>query len=187
LAEPWKKRVFVDDDEQLKRPRYFDGKVLSANDFTTEQEYHRAKQRRHNRYLHGWGVVSGFSVSVRDDSVIVESGVAIDCAGNEIFQKSHTMNALLNGPSRLYVVVEYYESTVDPVPQPLDYDCASEQGQAYAWIEEASRVYIIDVDPTLDHDEVGPGSCGCGRQHPMAIACLVKEPKAWSVIPYGRR
>ena len=77
------------------------------------------KLRRHNRYLHGWGVVSGFSVSVRDGSVIVESGVAIDCAGNEIFLKSQTMSALPESANRLYVVVEYYESTVDPVPHEL--------------------------------------------------------------------
>ena len=177
----------MDDDEQLKRPRYFDGEILSANDFTTEQEYHRAKLRRHNRYLHGWGVVSGFSVSVRDGSVIVESGVAIDCAGNEIFLKRQTMSAPSESANRLYVVVEYYESTVEPVAQLLDFDCASEEGQGDAWIEEAPRIRIMDVDPNLDHDEVGPGSCGCGRQHPMAIASLVKESKAWSVIPCGQR
>ena len=177
----------MEDDELLKRPRYFDGKFLGVNDFTTEQEYHRAKLRRHNRYLHGWGVVSGFSVSVRDGSVVVETGVAIDCSGNELFLNGQTMSALPESADRLYVVVEYYESTINPVPQLLNPDCASEQGPADAWIEEASRICITDVDPNLDHDQVGPGSGGCGRQHPMAIACLVKEPKGWSVIPRGRR
>ena len=72
-------------ENQLKRVKYQHGMVLTAEDLTAEQEYLLRKQQRHNRYLHGWGVVFGLSVSVVDDEVIVEPGMAIDCAGNEIF------------------------------------------------------------------------------------------------------
>ena len=48
----------------MKRVRYFPGQLLSAADFETEQSYLRAKRRLHNRWLHGWGVVGGLTVSV---------------------------------------------------------------------------------------------------------------------------
>ncbi len=47
----------------VKRPHYFTGQILSADDFTAEQEYHIGKQRRHNLHCHGFGVVHGLKVS----------------------------------------------------------------------------------------------------------------------------
>jgi hypothetical protein len=48
--------------EQLERLRYFPRQLLTADDMRVEQEYFREKMRRHNRYLHGWGVVCGCAV-----------------------------------------------------------------------------------------------------------------------------
>jgi hypothetical protein len=48
--------------EQLERVRYFPRQLLTADDMRVEQEYFREKARRHNRYLHGWGVVCGCTV-----------------------------------------------------------------------------------------------------------------------------
>ena len=48
--------------EQLERVRYFPRQLLTADDMRVEQEYFREKARRHNRYLHGWGVVCGCAV-----------------------------------------------------------------------------------------------------------------------------
>ena len=41
----------------MKRVWYFQGQLLSAADFETEQSYLRAKRRLHNRWLHGWSEV----------------------------------------------------------------------------------------------------------------------------------
>ena len=38
---------------------YHFGMLLGVDDFETEQAYHRAKQRLHNAWLHGEGVVWG--------------------------------------------------------------------------------------------------------------------------------
>ena len=38
----------------VKRPNYFTGQILSAEDFTAEQEYHKGKQRRHNLHCPGF-------------------------------------------------------------------------------------------------------------------------------------
>jgi hypothetical protein len=46
----------------LERPRYFARQLLTPVDLTLEQQYFRDRLRRHNRLLHGWGVVCGLAV-----------------------------------------------------------------------------------------------------------------------------
>jgi hypothetical protein len=76
--------------ETLKRPNYFFGKLLGAADLQLEQQYHLEKHRRHNRHLHGFGIVSGLEVRVEatsdsdGDRIAVEPGYAIDSCGEEI-------------------------------------------------------------------------------------------------------
>lgn len=74
----------------LERVRYFSRQLLTADDMTADQEYFRAKMRRHNRYLHGWGVVCGMLVSVapandRPWQVQIGSGYALGPYGDEIY------------------------------------------------------------------------------------------------------
>ena len=47
----------MDADTALERVKYFQGQMLSVSDLEAEQEYFLARLRRHNRHLHGWGVV----------------------------------------------------------------------------------------------------------------------------------
>jgi hypothetical protein len=49
-------------EESVERMRYFPRQLLTADDMRVEQEYFREKARRHNRFLHGWGVVCGCTV-----------------------------------------------------------------------------------------------------------------------------
>src|SRR6185369_2413707 len=71
-----------------KRVNYFEGKLLSADDFTAEQHYLIEKRYLHNRLLHGSGIVSGLAVSLSSDqsapAVIVEPGIAVDRCGREM-------------------------------------------------------------------------------------------------------
>ena len=46
-------------DEPLLRLRYFPGQLMTADDMRAEQEFLLKKARRHNRFLHGWGVTCG--------------------------------------------------------------------------------------------------------------------------------
>jgi hypothetical protein len=46
----------------LARVRFYPRQLLEAEDLRQEQAYHRERMRRHNRYLHGWGVVAGCQV-----------------------------------------------------------------------------------------------------------------------------
>ena len=69
----------------FERPRYFAGKLLTAEDLELEQRYHIEKRRLLNRMLHGAGVVSGLDVVAgTGDTVTVEPGLALDACGREI-------------------------------------------------------------------------------------------------------
>lgn len=54
--------------QTLERVRYFPRQLITADDMTLEQEYFRQKMRRHNRFLHGWGVVCGGLVEAAPDA-----------------------------------------------------------------------------------------------------------------------
>src|SRR5215831_10675716 len=76
--------------ECLCRPRFFAGQLLSDEDLNRLDHYVVAKNRLHNRYLFGTGVVCGLEVvcSTCDpaggDSVIVKTGYALSPCGNDI-------------------------------------------------------------------------------------------------------
>jgi len=42
---------------KLERVKYFNRMLLTADDMRTDQDFVLQKLRRHNRFLHGWGVV----------------------------------------------------------------------------------------------------------------------------------
>ncbi len=73
----------------LERPKYFCGQLLTDDVLNAEQKYQREKNKLHNRYLHGWGVVCGLEVTCYSKcgtkgEVLVKQGYAIDCCGNDI-------------------------------------------------------------------------------------------------------
>jgi hypothetical protein len=69
----------------FERPRYFAGKLLTAEDLELEQRYHIERRRLLNRMLQGAGVVSGLGVLAdAPGSVTVEPGFALDPRGREL-------------------------------------------------------------------------------------------------------
>jgi hypothetical protein len=71
--------------EAPRRVNYFSGRLLSAEDFQTEQSYWLGKHRSHRRHQHGSGVVCGLAVTPSGcGGVTVEPGLAIDGFGREI-------------------------------------------------------------------------------------------------------
>jgi hypothetical protein len=175
--------------EELRRCRYFTGHLLQADDFTTEQAYFVEKHRRHNRYLHGWGVVRGFEVSVLGSDVVVRPGVAIDCAGNELHLDNQVRIQVPKKGRAAYVVAEYREIENSPVPRPSSSDPAGGDlsGTSYARIEEACEVSLTTKDPASGHYGMGPGTPGCGHQHPVPIARLQRRTADWAATRCGQR
>jgi len=77
-------------DPKPPRVAYTLGRMLGAEDFQAEQNYHRSRMARVLRTLHGTGTAFGLSVSIKQDNnadnveVRVEQGMAIDRAGRVI-------------------------------------------------------------------------------------------------------
>jgi hypothetical protein len=69
------------------RPQFFAGQLLTEDDLQSLDDYVVAKNRLHNRYLFGSGVVCGLTVTCEPcggGKVIVNPGYALDCCGNDI-------------------------------------------------------------------------------------------------------
>src|ERR671926_474960 len=70
-----------------ERPRYYSRQLITPDDMTLEQDYFRTKLRRHNRFLHGWGVVCGAEVAEANKpwKVVVKAGYILGPFGDEIY------------------------------------------------------------------------------------------------------
>jgi len=119
----------------FERNNYFYGKLMTVRDFFAEQCYFNEKRWLINRMVHGWGVVCGLDVMLKEgktDEVIVTPGLAIDCCGREILvceeQKVQLIpvesechkekGAKEEGVKNLVICLEYYECKTEPINLP---------------------------------------------------------------------
>jgi hypothetical protein len=77
----------------IERPHYFPRQLVTPAELNLESQYFVDRMRRHNRMLHGWGVVCGAQVcrvpaagcaSAEPWKVAIRPGFVIDGHGNEI-------------------------------------------------------------------------------------------------------
>ncbi len=144
-----------------ERNQYFYGKLLSVEDFQSEQKYMNDKRRLINRFLHGCGVVCGLNVVQVDDCTLsLEPGLALDFAGREIMVDTPVTRKLSmikgfdsyteedENSSYLYLCIEYAEKDKDPV-----YNVAgSASGRAdFNRIEEGFQIYLSSHEPEEDN------------------------------------
>jgi competence ComEA-like helix-hairpin-helix protein len=123
-----------------KRVRYFTGLVLGPEEFQADQRYFMARDERHQRALHGYGVVSGLAVTPRADpdtgapQVVVAPGQAVtprgasvcvplaQCADLNLWLEGHRDDLLGSPPTllpdtaTLYLVLCARECDTDAVP-----------------------------------------------------------------------
>jgi hypothetical protein len=127
----------------ISRLNYFFGRLLTADDFTTEQKYHREKQRLHNLHCHGPGVVQGLKVSTAHKNsgwtVTIGPGVAIDPAGNEIQLCTTAKLPLPASPTALQVGIRFSERLSAPIPSISDPASPSSQASR---VEEGCEVVL---------------------------------------------
>jgi len=147
--------------DPLVRPRFFAGRLLDAATLEAEQDYQREKLRRHNRALHGFGIVSGLDVHIDANGatprVTVAPGYAIDCCGEEIELCERVMLQLPLDADEAFVSLRRWERASDPVPGP--------NGPEATRIEEAC---IVAISPRV------PGMA-------LALARMVHQPGGWSI------
>lgn len=151
--------------ETLVRPRYFTGQLLTADELNCEQTYIAARQRLHNRFLHGTRgrIVMGLQIAWQENgqSVTVAAGYAIDYCGNDIvvpaavaFDVSSHIRAQANIP--------LYQRGTAWNPAKI----ASEVG-----MQTDSRQYWL----TLAYDEQETRPTNALRQNEMAAVEVTKD------------
>src|SRR3954469_17305722 len=75
----------VGDTVSLERSRFFPRQLVGPDDLTQDQVYFREKLRRHNRLMHGWGIVCGAAVRHEEGcTAIVSPGYLLGPYGDEI-------------------------------------------------------------------------------------------------------
>lgn len=171
---------------RLHRLNYFDGRLLTAEDFRDEQAYLLGRARRHNRHVHGWGVISGLDVRVTGNFVEVSPGAAIDCAGNELVVENGVALSMPPQARRLVALLRYVEHGADPLPA-LQADPAAGEGAQFSRIEEGCELHLDPVFVVDLHPALLPGSPGCGEAHPVPIALVQRQRTVWRVKPLSRR
>jgi hypothetical protein len=154
----------------LRRVNYFEGRLLSAEDFQAEQEYHREKSRRHNRRLHGCGVVRGLTVSLAGGAsrpaITVKPGVGIDATGNQLELDAERSVPIAVKARAFLVVLRYVERPVEPVPSFGTSGDADTMG--YARIEEDCELVLLPDDPPRRSDDAG-----------LSLALYVRSGTIW--------
>lgn len=117
-------------NSSFERNRYFNGKLLTTNDFKMEQNYFNNKRMLINRLFFGAGIVSGLNVidSPDEGAIHIGKGIAIDSFGREVILEKDKklekdeikkllkdMNGEPDGFVDLYLCIKYKEEEKDLV------------------------------------------------------------------------
>jgi hypothetical protein len=145
----------------LERPRFFPRQLVTPDDLTLGQDYVREKMRRHNRYLHGWGVVCGAMVDfpktkpAKPGNVVIHPGYILGPCGDEILLDRDICFDVRNKC--------YTGSTADPcddIAPPCGCGCGGSSGGRQihdgAWLI-AVRYKEFPSNPV----RMSQGGCGC--------------------------
>jgi len=170
----------------LERTRFFPRQLIAPEDLTQDQLYFREKLRRHNRLLHGWGVVCGCKVKRVVDkagkpkawSVVIEPGYVLDLFGNEIpINQEVTLDIRREG-------LDGYG--VGPCSDQLDPWCSEVEVERPAGVPlyVAVRYAECQSRPVRVH----PAGCGCDEteceysriRDSYAIKVLTRLPSTYS-------
>jgi hypothetical protein len=158
-----------------KRVRYFSGQLLSADDFTAEQNYFLGKQKTVNRLLLGYGVASGLDTTVGGGTVTVSPGLALDRRGNEIIVNRSIALKIPGGRKPVFLLLEYLEKETDPVP--------AGHGMQASRIEEGFRLAFASV-PSPGAVPLAKLTRRSGR---WSLSQGFRVPRSRCGIPAGRR
>lgn len=164
-----------------ERPRFYAGQLVTSDDLTLEQDYFRAKLRRHNRFMHGWGVVCGATVvpSNQNWKVIVKSGYVLGPYGDEIYIETDqcidvrvpcTPPSTSSGgceeaqpapPTNAtqYVVVQYVETQTRLVSVPQGGCGCNDNACQYTRYRDGYQICILDHCPNAsDPQDINLGN-----------------------------
>lgn len=127
-----------------KRPNYFIGKLLTAEDLQREQEYHLDKLRQLTRVVLGVGVVDGLRLSSRGQQVTISAGVAVDGAGRVLELPESCRFQLPAGAAAWNVFIGLNEVPCDPQPV-IPGNIETDTQAVFGKIQEITRVWIEEA------------------------------------------
>lgn len=176
------------------RPLYEAGGRLAAADLRDEQEYRRQRLRRHNRVLHGWGVVCGLAVVAapnRDHPWMVRvcPGYALGPHGDEILVGCAVPfdvgAALWQAPARtrvVFIAIRADEAAGEPVPVvPAGCGCP-EPAIEPSRVRDGFRIAALWKPPLAVRERVadpcrpGPVACPPCPESPWVPLARVRLP-----------
>ncbi|MCP5070124.1 MAG: hypothetical protein GY946_26450 [bacterium] len=164
------------DEAGLLRTRYYPRQLVGPEDLTADQDYFMQKLRRHNRLLHGWGIVCGVCLrrGEGDCEIIVEPGFILSPQGDEIAvgeavtldaSKQDPMGNVLDactedadiwctdvrssrrGEEPLYVAIRYKECETRPQRVPAGGCGCDDSACEYSRIQESFEIRLLTELP----------------------------------------
>jgi hypothetical protein len=154
--------------EQLEKNQFFQGKLMTARDMQTEQDYHANRLHVINRFATGAGILYGAEVSSVEEAntelrVTIEPGVVIDRYGRPIVIE-HTTTKTLPTPSEdvIYLYLRFEETELETVPVPKVRGAGTEEYMTnrivegfeltYQEVEPEDEESFPTVDTSIDWD-----------------------------------
>jgi hypothetical protein len=193
---------------KLERVKYFNRMLLTAEDMRTDQDFVLQKLRRHNRFLHGWGVVCGLIVTPAPTAeqawrVQIGGGYALGPFGDEIFVGEPVFLDLATcGPGSVtnpcepglmltatraagpvvFVAIKYAECRARPVlSMPGGCGCEDEACEYSRIRDSFSLECLADLPASHKPDPDAPTLCDIARGRRL-LTCLPCPTEPWVVL-----
>ncbi|MEF8776194.1 MAG: hypothetical protein V5A43_06790 [Haloarculaceae archaeon] len=149
---------------QFEKNNFFQGKLITARDMETEQDYHADRLQSLTRTVTGSGIVLGLGVSSVEAGeteleVTLEPGLVVDGHGRPIVISHRTTKTLpLPSSDDIYLFIRYTESELETVPVPDVAGASSEEYMSNRRVESFELTYqesppefggIADLDTSI--------------------------------------
>ncbi len=166
-------------ESALDRAPFFHGKVLTPEDLELTQQYFRERFKRHNRSLHGFGIVSGLNVTVESGQIVVAPGLALDCEGNELhIERAQSVIVPPDTAWRAaFVNVRFIEGCADRT-------AIAEAEKPYdstGYLAESFELAVAPANSNRRHRHLRARWLACGQPHALTIAKLKYNSQGWHV------
>ncbi len=173
---------------KLARLNYFNGRLLSASDLTREQDYHLHARWRHNRLLHGQGIVTGLQVSVGDaaggSTVTIQPGFAIDPLGREVVL-GEPVSGNLPATGAVLILVRYLEQASGSMPTPAGHGDPADSAMPDL-IEEGAEVLLEAEGASTEQSGEGTAGSEGGAGNAVPLARLYHSRGKWRLDHHFR-
>ena len=105
------------------------------------------------------------------NTVFIDSGIALDCQGNELFLSDPVKIPLPSRKKRFFLTISYSEIETNPVP--VFSSGSNSKTEEFSRIHESFNLGWTARYPLTGHDWHNGAWVTCGRSHPISIAKFI--------------